>query len=71
MTTFSDSLTKYSGLYYHFLDGYINPNAGSTFKPYEDMLLDNKHLTQFNYSLLSLGSKTIIIHNTTANIYKH
>ena len=29
MTTFRHSLIEYSGLYYHFLDGYINPDLGS------------------------------------------
>jgi hypothetical protein len=51
---FTNSLDKYKGLYYHFLDGYLNPDSGSFLLDYKNMLKENK-LFHFDYTLIYLS----------------
>lgn len=49
---FTNSLEKYKGLYYHFLDGYLNPDSGSDLIQYKNML-ENNEIFHFDYTLIN------------------
>lgn len=48
---FTNSIENYKGLYYHFLDGFLNPDSGSEFKMYKEMFINHPELLENKYNI--------------------
>jgi hypothetical protein len=57
-TIFSDSLTALIPMYYHFLDGYLNPDSGCSLETIKNLFKNNPELLgeKYDINLLSISS---------------
>jgi hypothetical protein len=69
---FNKSILFYKPIYYHFLDGYLNPNEGSNLEPFikkfhDELTLNNSNIIIYNKLIESESLEKVISNNL--NIY--